>query len=246
MVRIYSDLEKLSNAAVKIFMELAGCAVSELRRFSVALSGGQTPRRLYELLAEPPFRQKIRWEAIHVFWGDERSVPDNDPRSNVRMARQTLLDHVPIPPTQIHPIPCAQPPRRAAAQYEIELRNFFGHQPPVFDLFLLGLGANAHTASLFPHTPVLDEKERWVAEVFVPEQKMHRITLTAPIISQARQIVFLVSGADKSLALQRVLEGPYRPHELPAQLIRPCGTHPLWLVDSAAGHKLAVETQGPV
>jgi len=149
------------------------------------------------------------------------------------MARRALLDRVPLPPGNIHPIPCSQSPQEAAAYYETELKSFFGIQPPVFDLVLLGLGDNAHTASLFPHTPVLNEKNRWVAEVYLHEQDMYRVTLTAPIINQARDIIFLVSGANKAPALQKVLQGPFRPHDFPAQLIRPKRTHPLWLVDLA-------------
>jgi 6-phosphogluconolactonase len=243
MIRIYNDLETLSLAAAEMFVDLASQAIASRGRFSVALSGGNTPRRLYEILATSPKREQIRWESIHVFWGDERCVPADDPRSNFRMARKTLLDHVPVSSNQIHPIQGNLSPAQAAAQYETELRNFFGDQPPVFDLVLLGLGENAHTASLFPHTPVLDEKERWVKEVYVAEQGMYRVTLTVPLISQADEVVFLVSGAEKALALQNVLEGAYQPHEFPAQLIHLNDAHPIWLVDKAASHKLAVEIE---
>jgi 6-phosphogluconolactonase len=241
MVQIYGDLEELSLAAAKTVIERLNQAVSERRRSSVALSGGQTPRRLYEILASGPFRRQIPWDAVHVFWGDERCVPEDDPRSNARMARRALLDHVPLPPGNIHPIPCSQSPQEAAAHYETELKSFFGIQPPVFDLVLLGLGDNAHTASLFPHTPVLDEKNRWVAEVYLLEQDMYRVTLTAPIINQARDVIFLVSGVNKAPALQKVLQGPFRPHDFPAQLIRPKRIHPLWLVDKATSYKLSTE-----
>jgi 6-phosphogluconolactonase len=241
MIRVYSNLEKLSLSAAKIFTQVAGQAVRERGRFSVALAGGQTPRRLYEILSAAPFQEKIPWEAVHVFWGDERCVPDNDPRRNARMAHQALLDHVCIPQAQLHPIACFGSPAQAADQYEATLRHFFGHQPPVLDLVLLGLGANAHTASLFPHAPVLDEKKRWVAEVYVPEQDMYRLTLTPPIINQARWVVFLVSGADKAPALQSVLEDALRPYDLPAQLIRPERADPLWLTDEAAAHRLSAD-----
>jgi 6-phosphogluconolactonase len=242
MIRIFDDLEALSQAAAKMFMDLANHAAASQGRFSVALSGGHTPRRLYEILADDPYHNKIDWEDVHVFWGDERCVPPGDPRSNVQMAYQTLLNHVPIPANQIHPLHSGLPTAMAAVRYETELREFFGVQPPAFDLILLGLGENAHTASLFPHAPVLDEKERWVDEVYVPEQGIYRVTMTAPLINQAKEVIFLVSGADKALALQSVLEGAYHPHELPAQLIHPNGAHPIWLVDKAASHKLAVET----
>ena len=242
MIRIFDDLETLSQAAAEMFADLANRAIVSHGRCSVALSGGHTPRRMYGILADAPFRDQIQWQAIHVFWGDERCVPLDDPRSNAQMARQILLSHVPIPANHIHPIQGDLPAALAAFNYETELRDFFRDQTPIFDLILLGLGDNAHTASLFPHTPVLDEKERWVDEVYVAEQHIYRVTLTAPLINQAKEVIFLVSGADKANALQGVLEGAYQPHDLPAQLIRPNGVHPIWLVDKAASHKLAVET----
>jgi 6-phosphogluconolactonase len=240
MIRTYKDLEAISRAAAEIFVEEAADAVSARGRFAVALSGGETPRRLYNLLAESPIRENIEWKAVHVFWGDERCVPDDDPRSNARMARLSLLDHVPLPSENIHPITCDRPPQEAAVQYEAEIRTFFGTDAPAFDLVLLGLGDNAHTASIFPHTPVLDEKDRWVAEVYVPEQDMHRITLTAPVINQARQVLFLVSGPGKAGALQQVLQGPFRPYDFPAQLIRTKAGQSLWLEDRDAAGKLGL------
>ena len=245
MIRIFNNLESLSLAAAEMFADLANQAIASRGRFCVALSGGNTPRRLHEILANTPIRDQIRWESVYVFWGDERCVPADDSRSNALMARKTLLDHVPVPASHIHPIQGDLSPALAAAQYEAELREFFGDQTPIFDLILLGLGDNAHTASLFPHTPVLDEKERWVKEVYVAEQGMYRVTLTTPLINRANEVIFLVSGADKASALQRVLEGAYQPHELPAQLIRPNGAHPIWLVDKAASHKLVAETVEP-
>ncbi len=242
MIRIFNDLESLSQTAAEMFADLAKHAIVSRGRFSVALSGGLTPRRLYEILADTPYREEIPWEAIHVFWSDERCVPADDPRSNAQMARQTLLSHVSVPANHVHPILSDLPAAVAATQYETELQGFIQNRPPVFDLILLGLGENAHTASLFPHTSVLDEKERWVDEVYVAEQSMYRVTMTAPFINQAREVIFLVSGAQKASALQSVLEGAYHPHEFPAQLIRPNGAHPIWLVDRAAAHKLVEET----
>jgi len=246
MIRIYNDPEKLSQTAAMTFFEQVSHAISERGRFSVVLSGGETPRRLYEILATPPFQERICWGDVHVFWSDERCVPPDDPRSNARMARQALLNHVPIPPENIHPIHCETSPQQAALSYEQELRDFFGSQPPIFDLVLLGLGENGHTASLFPHTPVLKEQQHWVAEVYVAELDMYRVTLTAPLINQARQVVFLVCGSEKASVLQNVLEGAYQPNDLPAQLIRPNGAQPIWLVDKAASRKLAVENEEPI
>ena len=241
MIRTYKNLEAVSRAAAEIFVEKVVDALSARGRFAVALSGGGTPRRLYNLLAESPIREKIQWKAVHVFWGDERCVPPGDPRSNARMARLALLDHVPLPAENIHPVPCDRSPREAATRYENEIKAFFGTKAPAFDMVLLGLGDNAHTASLFPHTPVLDEKDRWVAEVYVSEQDMHRVTLTAPIINQAREVLFLVSGQGKAKALKQVLQGPFRPHDFPAQLIRTKAGHGLWLVDHDAAARLNID-----
>lgn len=243
MIRVYNDLEALSQAAAELFIVQSRQASLICGRFSVALSGGETPRRMYEILASSPYRERVHWEEVHVFWSDERCVPDDDPRNNARMARQALLDHVPIPTDHIHPMQCGASPKQAALQYEQELKEFFSIQNPNFHLILLGLGANGHIASLFPHTSVLNEQAKWVSEVYVKELEMYRITFTAPYINQASQVMFLVSGADKAQALEDVLEGPYQPRKLPAQLIRPDGKHPIWLVDKAASHKLKVQNE---
>lgn len=242
MIRVYNDLETLSQAAAEIFVVQSRQASLICGRFCVALSGGETPRRLYEILASAPYRKRVHWDEVHIFWSDERCVPEDDPRNNARMARQTLLDNVPIPPDHIHAIRCDQSPQQAAIQYEQELKEFFSTQNPNFHLILLGLGSNGHIASLFPHTPVLNEKVKWVSEVYVKELGMYRITFTASYINQASQVVFLVSGADKAQVLLNVLEGAYQPHELPAQLIRPNGAQPIWLVDRAASRKLTAQT----
>ncbi|MDD2922853.1 MAG: 6-phosphogluconolactonase [Anaerolineales bacterium] len=235
MIRVFDNLESISQAAAEIFVEAASEAIAARGRFSVALSGGSAPHRLHEILASESFREQVNWKSVHAFWGDERCVPPDDLRSNFRMARETLLNHVPIPAENIHAVHGELNPSQAAAQYESELKKYFGVEQPVFDLIFLGMGDNAHTASLFPHTPVLNEKEKWVADVYVKELDMYRVTFTAPLINQADQIVFLVSGVDKAHALHEVIEGAYHPQEVPAQLIR----HPLWLVDQAASHKLA-------
>ncbi len=239
MIRVLNDLEALSQAAAEIFVDAAEQAIAKRGRFSVALSGGSTPRRLHEILASKPFRKKIKWASVHIFWGDERCVPPDDPRSNFCMARETLLDHVPLPAENIHRMHGEEPPAEAAEAYQNELRTFFGEETPAIDLILLGMGDNAHTASLFPHTSILNENTRWVADVYVAEVEMFRISLTASFINQARDIVFLVSGANKASALQTVLAGAYNPQEYPAQLIRPQSAHPIWLVDKAASQKLS-------
>jgi 6-phosphogluconolactonase len=238
VICIYQDLESLSQGAADLFVTRASRAVRTHGRFVVALSGGHTPLHTYELLAQPPFREEVPWADIHVFWGDERCVPPDDPRSNARMARLALLDHVPIPSTQIHPILCAEAPARSAEEYEDTLRSFFEGQQPRFDLIFLGLGENGHTASLFPETPALDERNRWAAEVYVPEQDLQRVTLTLPIINRGETVAFLVGGANKAAVLQEVLEGHPNLRRLPAQLIQPISGDLRWLVDQEAASSL--------
>ncbi|MFZ5449503.1 MAG: 6-phosphogluconolactonase [Thermodesulfobacteriota bacterium] len=239
MIKVYPDLESLSYAAATLLVEQANQAVSARGRFSVALSGGHTPRRTYELLTAPPFKDQAPWDRIHIFWGDERCVPLDDPRSNARMAKEAWLDHVPIPENQIYPMDCAKAPREAALQYEAELREFFTGGPPYLDLVLLGLGDNGHTASLFPGTPVLKETQRWAAEVYVAEQDMYRVTLTAPFINQAALVAFLVAGEAKAGVLREILYGPRAPERLPAQLIHPQAGELFWLTDLKAAAQLA-------
>jgi 6-phosphogluconolactonase len=238
MIRICDDQEALSYAAAELFAAEAQQAVQARGRFSVALSGGETPRRTYELLAQEPFRDLVPWQNTHIFWGDERYVPANDLRSNARMAHQALLDHVPIPQHQVHPMICHGSPQEAAANYEALLRVFFATGPPRFDLLLLGLGENGHTASLFPRTSVLKEQQRWVGEVFVAEEGLHRLTLTAPVINQAARVVFLVSGSGKAHILRRAVAETQDSSDIPARIIKPTDGELLWLVDRDAASLL--------
>ena len=241
MIQVYPDLESLSQAAAALLVMQANLAVAARGRFSVALSGGATPRRTYELLAAPPLMDQAPWDRVHVFWGDERVVPLNDPRSNARMAQEAWLDHVPIPKDQIHPLDCSQAPAAAAQQYEARLRKFFAGRPPRLDLVLLGLGDDGHTASLFPGTPALEERERWAAAVLPAGADLYRVTLTPPLINQAAMVVFLVAGKSKAGVLQEVLHGPRDPGRLPAQLIQPQNGDLLWLTDLAAAIRLTAD-----
>jgi 6-phosphogluconolactonase len=234
MIKIYTNLESLSRAAAELFVLEAERAVRTRGRFAVCLSGGQTPRRTYELLSMQPLRDRTPWSRVHVFWGDERCVPPEDPRSNERMAREALLDRVPIPLAQVYPFACTGSPREAAERYDMLLHSFFAGTSPRFDLVFLGLGENGHTASLFPGTPAVDEKERWAAEVYVAEQDMYRVTLTVPVINQAAVVAFIVSGASKAAVLKQVLEAKEDPHVLPAQMICPTDGELQWLLDQAA------------
>jgi 6-phosphogluconolactonase len=234
MIQIFPDRESLSLAAALLFMRQAKQAARARGRFSVALSGGETPRRTYELLGGPALRRQVPWGQVHVFWGDERCVPPTDRRSNARLAREALLDHVPIPAAQVHPIRCDALLRAGAREYEARLRAFFAGRPPRFDLVLLGLGENGHTASLFPGTAALTERRRWVAEVHLAGQDLDRVTLTAPLINWAALVAFLVAGAAKAMVLREVLQGRRQPRHLPAQLIQPQRGQLLWLVDQEA------------
>lgn len=205
----------------------------------MALSGGESPRQTYRMLAQSPYREQIPWGNVHIFWGDERCVPEGDPRHNATAAFEDLLNHVPVDKSQIHPILCDKSPRAAAEGYDSLLRGFFGDGGASFDLILLGLGGDGHTASLFPYNEALNERERWVREVLVPDQGMFRVTLTPAIINRGAIVVFLVYGKSKSRVLQKVLQGPHNPRLLPAQLIKPVKGELNWFVDKSAASRLS-------
>ncbi len=240
---MFEDLEALSAAAAGDFTELAGEATARRGGFTVALAGGSTPGRLYQLLGDPPYRDRVAWDRVEWFWGDERAVPPDHPDSNYGMAAAALLDKLDLPPERIHRIRAERADREAAARdYQVEIARAFGVTPegalPVFDLVLLGLGADGHTASLFPGTAALRERRRWVVSHLVPPLDTERITLTPPVLNRAREIRFLVAGADKAAALRAVVRGPRDPERLPAQAIRPEGGRLVWLVDRAAARDL--------
>jgi 6-phosphogluconolactonase len=238
MIRILPDSESLNREAAAIFVQQAQLAVARRDRFVVALSGGRTPRRLYEILANPPFCNEVVWEKTHVFWGDERCVPPDDRRSNALMARRALLDHVPVPPAHIHPILCYENPVTSAKQYGDLLHDFFSGKSPVFDLILLGLGENGHTASLFPQSRILKDPTAWTASIYLEEEGMHRVTLMPAVINRSRLVAFLVFGEAKASVLKKVLSEPSDPFSLPAQLVRPYNGKLVWLVDKAAAARL--------
>jgi 6-phosphogluconolactonase len=238
VIQVCNDPESLSEAAARLFVKRSRHAVQVQNQFSVALAGGHTPERTYQILSQPHFHDQVPWTKVHVFWSDERCVPPDDPRSNAHMAHQALLDRVPIPPDQIHPIRCNQNPQQAAEEYESLLRDFFAGRSPCFDLILLGLGENGHTASIFPGTLAVEEQKRWVIAVFVAEQAMWRITMTPLLINQAAMVAFLVAGTAKARVLQRVLGGPFESYDLPAQLIQPVSGGLDWIVDEAAYREL--------
>jgi 6-phosphogluconolactonase len=234
IVRVYPDLESLSRAAAELFVQTASKAVTEDGRFSVVLSGGSTPTRLYELLATSEYSDAVPWAKTYVFWGDERCVPLNDPLNNAHNALHTFLYKVPLAPDQVYRIESDKSPHEAAQRYEAALREYFGDNPPCFDLIFLGLGENGHTASLFPGTPILNETKSWVADVYVAEQKMYRVSMTTSIINQASRIVFLVSGMKKANVLREVIESTNVGSQMPASLIAPVRGELYWFCDREA------------
>jgi 6-phosphogluconolactonase len=242
-VRICDSAAALSRVAAGVVLDTAVAAVARRGRCAVALSGGTTPRALYHLLADPlaPFRVRTPWPGVHLFWGDERWVPRDHPDSNYRMVSETLLRSISIPGHNVHPIPTDYAePAAAAARYETELRSFFGtggEAPPRFDLILLGLGDDGHTASLFPGSEALDERHRLVLAPWAEAQRSFRVTLTPPVLNAARLAVFLVSGAAKAQALQAVLEGARDPQRYPAQVV--AAERTLWLADRDAAALLS-------
>lgn len=243
IVNVYSNVETQSMAAAELFAKKVCQAVEERGRCNVVLAGGGTPRLMYELLAGKPYCSAIPWAKVHVYWGDERCVPANHQLSNQLMARQSFLDHVPIPEANIHPIVYDGSPSMAAEQYEQVLQATFKGQTPQFDLVFLGVGDNGHTASLFPDTEALKIQDSWVSEVYIAEQDIYRVTLTAPILNQAATIVFLVTGSTKAQVLKEVIEGPPDHTRLPAQLIKPVHGEIYWLLDQGAAALLNLETK---
>lgn len=235
------DRAALARNAAERFVVASQRAITQRGRFAVALSGGSTPQDLYRLLATAEFASQVDWHGVHTFWGDERAVPPQDPASNYRMAAETLLSRVNVPRDNIHRILAELPSQEAAQAYADTLRSFFQTGVgtlPRFDLMLLGLGVNGHTASLFPHAAVLHNAVDWVAAEYIPEVKMDRITLTVPVINASENVLFLISGKEKAATVRAVLHGEYDPENLPAQLIRPQQGSLVWLLDRDAASKL--------
>ncbi len=231
----YPDAGALVVGASDFIAREAASAIAERGRFSIALSGGGTPKPVYERLAT---LAGIDWRRVYVLFGDERCVPPADPRSNFAMAKAALIDPIPIPAENVRRMRGEDPPRSAADAYARELRTLLGGSGRV-DLVLLGLGDNGHTASIFPGLPAVDEATRTVVAQYVEVVGMWRLTMTPPAINAARRVAFLVGGEGKAEVLQRVLEGPIDPVVLPAQAVRPTQTNALWLVDAPAASKLS-------
>ena len=238
----FANLEELSRAAAARFARLCRKQVERENIFTAALSGGSTPRRLYEILGAPELSEGIPWGRVHLFQVDERCVPPDHPESNYGMIREALLDHVPIPQTNFHRIPAELPePDDAAQLYAQELAHVVSPatgQFPHLDLVFLGMGSDGHTASLFPGSPALGERAKWVCANFVDKLHANRVTLTYLVLNTAREVIFLVSGSEKAETLHRVLEGPHEPERLPSQGVRPAEGRLRWYVDAAAAERL--------
>jgi 6-phosphogluconolactonase len=232
---VYETPDELEEAAARAFVAKAQAAMSERGRFAVALAGGSTPRTTYEILARH-HAGELDWSNVHIFFSDERSVHPEHEASNYRMVRETLLSHLRV--GSVHRMRCELPPTEAAADYEEQLREFFGTgSVPAFDLILLGLGEDGHTASLFPETSALDVTDRWAVANPVLKLETTRLTLTTPVINAARAVTFLVAGGNKAKALREVLEGDADPRAYPAKFVRPEGDL-TWMVDRAAASLL--------
>ena len=232
--RIFPTIAEMGEAALAEILRILNDAVSKRGRFSIALAGGHTPAKLYALWAEK-YKTQTPWDRVHLFFGDERFVPEDDLLSNYRMARQTLIDHVPIPRENVHPMLTEFPsPDKAAEAYEVELRRFFGEGAPALDVQLLGLGIEGHTASLFPGSPALDEQRRWVLAVSAPAEPPRRLTLTPVVLNQGLNTFFLVAGENKREILTALRSEPQNvPSKYPAGRIRPA-RGVVWYLDQAA------------
>ena len=236
---VYPDHTQFVEGAADFIVRQAQAAIAQRDRFTIALSGGGTPRPIYACLADARYRNRIDWARVHVFFSDERCVRPDDERSNYYMAREALLDRVPLPAANVHRVQGEIDPVQAAAAYEEQLHGLFGAATfPAFDLICLGLGDNGHTASLFPGTAVLREQAHGVLAQYVEVVAMWRVTFTVPLINAARQVAFFVEGASKAEIMQRVLQGPYDPDVLPAQLVRPQPGQLSWLIDRAAAARV--------
>jgi 6-phosphogluconolactonase len=234
-ILVLPDLEAISHKAAEIFLDFSERAIVRKGFFTVAVSGGSTPRGLYELLGSEPLRNRADWSRVHFFWIDERCVPINDERSNFKLVFNMLLSKSPVPRINIHRIKGEKGPERGAVEYEKEIKTFFGTSGvPVFDLILLGMGKDGHTASLFPGSEALTKTEKLVVPVFMDQPQIHRITMTLPVLNNAVQILFLVAGKAKASTLKMVLTDKERKKQYPAGLVRPVHGTILWLIDQEA------------
>lgn len=247
--RVYNTPAEVAKAAAELFTSSVNAATNARGIARVAISGGTTPKAMFALMADPsqPFVKQIPWDKLDLYWVDERSVGPEDGDSNYRMTREALLSKVPLPTERIHRMEGELEPEEAVARYEAAIRNGFkleGAETPTFDLILLGMGDDGHTASLFPHTEALNEMNHIVVANHVPQKDTWRITLTWPVINQGREVAFLIEGAGKATVLHDVFEGTYQPETYPSQIIRPASGKLTLLLDAAAAAKLPEPING--
>lgn len=236
-IRIAADANELASLAAEKIVAIAQQAITEQGVFSVALSGGSTPKKLYELLASEFYSGQLDWAHIHFFFGDERNVPPDSDESNFKMANEAMFSKIKqLPAENIHRVAGEEAAADAANEYEQELKDFFHNELPDFDLILLGLGPDGHTASLFPASPASEENVRWFVENWVEKFRAYRLTLTFPVINNASNVLFLVAGSDKANVLQEVLHGSG--NKYPSQRVNPVNGELLWLIDEAASGKV--------
>lgn len=236
-INVSKNLDELSKTVADWMVNYIQQTLKQQDRFTIALSGGNTPKKLHLLLTSNRYKDKIDWSRMHIFWGDERYVPYTDDRNNAKIAFDTLLNKVSVPPSQIHRIQTDILPAESALAYERILHQYFPNGKS-FDLVLLGIGDNAHTLSLFPGYDTVHEKEKWVISVFLKEQDMYRITLTAPVVNNAANIIFLVSGTDKAEAIHHITGNEFNPDKYPAQIIKPVNGKLYYFLDEAAAKGL--------
>lgn len=238
MLHVYKTPDEVSHALAEWITTNIETTLQKQDRFTFVLTGGNSPKQLYELLAAVPYRDRINWSKLHIFWGDERAVPFDDSRNNAKMTYEHLLNKVPVVPEQVHIMDTTLSPDNSAKAYETILHGYFPKEGTTFDLVLNGMGDDGHTLSLFPHTPVIHEKNAWVTSFYLDAQQMYRITLTAPIVNRARKVAFITFGANKANALYEVLRGEFNVDQFPSQIIQPESGQLHWFVDEAAASKV--------
>lgn len=238
MLHIQKDPLAVTAALAEWITHTIETVLQNQDRFTWVLTGGNSPKALYDMLALSPYKERIAWNKLHIFWGDERAVPFDDDRNNAKMTYTHLLNKVPVIPAQVHVMRTDTEPEQAALEYEKILHRYFGHDGKSFDLVLSGMGDDGHTLSLFPGTEVVHEKEAWVKAFYLTSQQMYRITLTAPVVNRASSVAFLTFGANKAKALYEVLEGDPDVDLYPSQLIKPRLGELHWFVDEAAAKLL--------
>jgi len=239
MTHVYKTPEDTSKAFAEWTTQCIETTLQTQDRFTWVVTGGNSPKQLYDLLAGEPYSSRINWEKMHIFWGDERAVPYDDNRNNAKMTVEHLLSKVPAIREQVHIMDTSLAPDAAAAAYEAILHRYFPAEGPTFDLVLNGMGDDGHCLSLFPHTPVIHEKQAWVKAYYLQPQEMYRITMTAPIVNRAKKVSFLAFGQGKADALYQVLKGAPNVDQYPSQVIQPQSGELHWFVDEAAAEKLS-------